>query len=285
MVDVISSAFTVWRPNIPESIDGKPLATHLGDLFIAFPTDRLPSNSLVAMSMKPTIVLAMVIFYLNSKGPLKDLCGMLKITGKSIYFRTVVAIHNLFLAIFSFLVVIHTWPIVVQHLNNYGINATYCDQEGTLWSSGFGAWATIFYISKYYEFIDTWVLVIKGKEPSFLQTYHHAGIVLTMWGGVASQSAWLVWVVLLNSIIHTLMYIYFFIKTIWPKTVIKSAKYLTSLQIAQFVTGITGTLGVVYMGDSCDTTSSRFVLLCLQAYGVGLIILFSQFAAKKYKKA
>lgn len=106
-----------------------------------------------------------------------------------------------------------------------------------------------------------------------------------MWGGVASQSAWLVWVVLLNSIIHTLMYIYFFIKTIWPKTVIKSAKYLTSLQIAQFVTGITGTLGVVYMGDSCDTTSSRFVLLCLQAYGVGLIILFSQFAAKKYKKA
>ena len=105
-----------------------------------------------------------------------------------------------------------------------------------------------------------------------------------MWGGVASQSAWLVWVVLLNSIIHTLMYTYFLIKTIWPKTVIRSAKYLTSLQIAQFITGITGTIGVVYMGESCDTASSRCVLLCLQAYGVGLILLFSQFAAKKYKK-
>ena len=107
---------------------------------------------------------------------------------------------------------------------------------------------------------------------------------MTMWGGVASQSAWLTWVVLLNSIIHTLMYTYFLIKTIWPKTVIKSAKYLTSLQIAQFFTGISGTFGVIYMGDKCDSASSRFVLLCLQAYGIGLIILFRQFAAKKYKK-
>jgi hypothetical protein len=35
----------------------------------------------------------------------------------------------------------------------------------------------IFYISKYYEFLDTWVLVMKGKAPSFLQIYHHVGCI------------------------------------------------------------------------------------------------------------
>ena len=144
--------------------------------------------------------------------------------------------------------------------------------------------ATIFYISKYYEFIDTWILVLKRKEPSFLQLYHHTGIVFTMWGGVASQSAWLFVVVLLNSFIHTLMYTYFLIKTISPKTEIKSAKYLTSAQIVQFITGIVSTIPILVMGDRCDTESSRFMLACLHVYGYGLIALFVSFASRKYSK-
>lgn len=137
--------------------------------------------------------------------------------------------------------------------------------------------------TRYVEFIDTWILVLKGKKPSFLQVYHHSGIVFTMWGAVASQSAWLTFVVLLNSVIHTLMYIYFFIKTLSPKTEIKAAKYLTTAQIVQFYTGILGTLGVLFMGKRCDTESSRFMLASLDTYGIGLIILFTTFAAQKYK--
>jgi hypothetical protein len=177
-MDVVANIFTVWRPNLPESIDGKPLATHIADLVTNFPTDRLPSNPLVAVWMKPGVVLAMVIFYLNSKSQLRAFCERFEITGKSMLFRAVIALHNFALALFSFLVAIYSWPIVLQHLNEYGIEATYCDQNGTLWSSGFGAWATVFYISKYYEFLDTWVLVMKGKAPSFLQIYHHVSCIL-----------------------------------------------------------------------------------------------------------
>ena len=50
-----------------------------------------------------------------------------------------------------------------------------------------------FYPSKFYEFAYTWLLVLKNKLPSFLQKYHHAGIVITMWAGVATSSNWLVW--------------------------------------------------------------------------------------------
>ena len=132
--------------------------------------------------------------------------------------------------------------------------------------------------------MDTWILVLKGKKPSFLQVYHHTGIVFCMWVGVLSQSSWLKAVVLLNSIIHTLMYTYFLIKTISPTTEIKAAKYLTKAQIGQFFTGILYSAGVLLLGEKCDTQSSRFGLSCLQLYGYGLIALFMAFAKSKYRK-
>jgi hypothetical protein len=170
--------------------------------------------------------------------------------------------------------------------NSYDFFETYCDPKGTLWGqpSGFGAWCLVFYISKYWEFFDTWILVFKGKKPSFLQVYHHTGIAFCMWVGVLSQSSWLVPVVLLNSVIHTLMYTYFLIKTLSPTTEIKSAKYLTKAQIGQFFTGIFYSAAVLTMGEKCDTQSSRFGLACLQVYGYGLIALFMAFSKRKYKK-
>jgi len=105
-----------------------------------------------------------------------------------------------------------------------------------------------------------------------------------MWGAVASQSAWLIFVVLLNSFIHTLMYTYFLLKTLYPKMEIKSARYLTTAQIGQFLFGISASIGVLIMGDSCDSASSRFSLTCLHLYGFGLIALFVAFAKRKYIK-
>ena len=133
------------------------------------------------------------------------------------------------------------------------------------------------------------IALLKRIETSLicivLQVYHHTGIALIMYLAVASQSAWLLFVVLLNSFIHTLMYVYFFIKTISPAVEIKAAKYLTMAQITQFFMGIAGSFGVLLMGDACDSQSSRFALACLHVYGYGLIALFMAFANRKYKKA
>lgn len=106
-----------------------------------------------------------------------------------------------------------------------------------------------------------------------------------MWGAVASQSAWLANVVLLNSVIHTLMYSYFFIKTLYPKLQIKCIRYLTGAQIGQFITGNTCSLAVLVMGDECDSASSRFMLVGGQIYAYSLVGLFLAFARKKYKKS
>jgi hypothetical protein len=295
----MSSLFQVWRPTLLESIDGQPLATKISDLFFHFPYHRLPDNLLLQAFLRPETVFVLLAFYLASKPLVKQLARTFVPNPKAAWFVTIIAIHNLALAVFSFLVAINSWPIVVDHFQQHGAFDTYCDPNGTLWSSAttapgspgsgsggsdFGAWAFIFYISKFYEFADTWILVLKGKPPSFLQVYHHTGIAFCMWVGVLSQSSWLTSVVMLNSVIHTLMYIYFLIKTISPTTEIKATRNLTKMQIGQFFTGILCSAGVLIMGEKCDTQSSRFGLACLQVYGYGLVALFMAFATKKYQK-
>ena len=110
-------------------------------------------------------------------------------------FKVFTACHNLILIIFSGTVMLRATPIVFGWAAEHGWRAAYCDVDKTMWNEGgFGYWATIFYLSKFYEFVDTWILVCKvngrtGKRvvPSLLQTYHHAGIALAMYGSTVSQ--------------------------------------------------------------------------------------------------
>lgn len=275
----------IWNPNWMESKDGLPLATKISDLFFTdFPYDRVPADPILQLVLRPECVLVLLVFYNVSKPLFRQIAK--SVDPKAPWFIFSIAVHNFLLAVFSFVVVINSWPIVFRHYKRYGAFDTYCDPNGTLWeqSSGFGTWVLIFYVSKYWEFVDTWILVLKGKKPSFLQIYHHTGIAFCMWVGVLSQSSWLKAVVLLNSVIHTLMYTYFLIKTISPKTEIKGAKYLTQAQIGQFFTGIFYSAGVLILGEKCDSQSSRFGLACLQVYGYGLIALFMAFSKRKYRK-
>lgn len=76
---------------------------------------------------------------------------------------------------------------------------------GRLWNEGLAFYGWIFYVSKFYEVIDTAIVIAKGKRCSTLQTYHHAGAMMCMWSGIRYMSPpiWL-WVAY-NSGIHTMM--------------------------------------------------------------------------------
>lgn len=47
---------------------------------------------------------------------------------------------------------------------------------GRLWNEGLGFWGWFFYISKFYEVVDTFIIVAKGKRCQTLQMYHHVSI-------------------------------------------------------------------------------------------------------------
>ena len=152
---------TAWSPSISESSDGQPLVTRISDFVVDFPYDRLPDNKWLALTLRLEVVLLSIAFYLISEPLLKVFATKSGMNGKSTLFRTAVAVHNLALAVFSFVVAVNAWHVFSSHYKQRGWRATYCDQDGEFWASGNGTWSMIFYLSKYWEFVDTWILVIK----------------------------------------------------------------------------------------------------------------------------
>jgi GNS1/SUR4 family len=76
---------------------------------------------------------------------------------------------------------------------------------GRIWNEGLAFYGWIFYLSKFYEVIDTAIILSKGKKSSLLQTYHHAGAMLCMWAGIRYMSPPIWMFVLVNSGIHAVM--------------------------------------------------------------------------------
>lgn len=76
---------------------------------------------------------------------------------------------------------------------------------GRLWNEGLAFWGWIFYVSKFYEVVDTFIIVAKGKRSATLQTYHHAGAMLCMWAGIRYMSPPIWMFVFMNSGIHSMM--------------------------------------------------------------------------------
>jgi len=82
---------------------------------------------------------------------------------------------------------------------------TQATTTGALWDDGLGFYGFWFYVSKYYEVVDSLILFLKGKEISALQIYHHAGAILCVWAGIRYQAPPIWTFVFLNSAVHTLM--------------------------------------------------------------------------------
>jgi hypothetical protein len=101
----------------------------------------------------------------------------------SLVFTAFVFAHNVFLCLFSCATFLNTFQRFILNFQTRPFLAAYCDLDGSFWFSGLGYWAWLFYLSKYYEVIDTLILLLKGRKPSFLQSYHHAGAILAMWVG------------------------------------------------------------------------------------------------------
>ncbi|KAG5994262.1 hypothetical protein E4U54_003150 [Claviceps lovelessii] len=108
---------------------------------------------------------------------------------------------------------------------------------GRIWNEGLNYYGWIFYLSKFYEVLDTFIILAKGKFSSTLQTYHHAGAMLCMWAGMRYMSA-PIWVfTLVNSFIHALMYTYYTLTAFSIRVPLVVKRTLTSMQITQFIVG------------------------------------------------
>ncbi|MCJ1402980.1 hypothetical protein MMC11_006202 [Xylographa trunciseda] len=108
---------------------------------------------------------------------------------------------------------------------------------GRIWNEGLAYYGWLFYVSKFYEVLDTMIILAKGKKSSLLQTYHHAGAMMCMWAGMRYMSPPIWMFVFVNSFIHALMYSYYTFAAFGMRAPMLFKRTLTGLQIAQFVVG------------------------------------------------
>ncbi|KAJ1807671.1 hypothetical protein LPJ56_004865, partial [Coemansia sp. RSA 2599] len=87
-------------------------------------------------------------------------------------------VHNVVLAIYSGWTFMNAFPPFVMGIINKGWFEGLCDLDGSLLNSVLFVHNYLFYLSKYYELVDTLIIILKGRKASFLQIYHHAGVIL-----------------------------------------------------------------------------------------------------------
>lgn len=96
-------------------------------------------------------------------------------------------------------------------------------------------WSYIFYLSKYYELLDTALQLARGKPPPHfvLHVYHHAVVLFMTWAWCEYKQSLQFIGLAFNTAVHVVMYTYFLQRTITRKTP-RWKSFVTSFQILQF---------------------------------------------------
>ncbi|KAF4977379.1 hypothetical protein FZEAL_6091 [Fusarium zealandicum] len=130
-------------------------------------------------------------------------------------------------------------------------------QMGRIWTEGLAYYGWIFYLSKFYEVLDTFIILAKGKLSSTLQTYHHAGAMMCMWAGMRYMSAPIWMFVLVNSFIHALMYFYYTLTAFNIRVPTPIKRTLTTMQITQFLVGATYAMAHSFVSYTIPVTTTH----------------------------
>lgn len=181
--------------------------------------------------------------------------------------------HNTTLIAFSAWVFFSVYGILEKHGFVFKPNYYFQDAE-------FDRIMYYFYLSKYYEFFDTFLLYLKGREPIFLQKYHHVGAVLAWHLAYVNKldSIWIPSVA--NAFVHMIMYSYYLGCLLKIRQVKFIKPYLTCLQLVQLVG--TMSLSNFYYTPPNESWKNYQVIWFVNLYNIGLIALFFDFFKKNY---
>lgn len=147
-------------------------------------------------------------------------------------------------------------------------------------------WSYVYYLSKYYELLDTVLQMLKGRRPPsfFLHVYHHAVVVYTIWGWLEYTMSLQFPGLLFNTMVHVVMYYYYFLKSLgyspWWKA------WVTRLQIVQFMSSavyfVPSFIYKVYvLGEAC---SGLYFVGFNFAFNMTLMFQFMGLLTKTKKK-
>ena len=142
---------------------------------------------------------------------------------------------NVFLATFSIMGTIRTWPEFFYSISQKGIVYSVCDASYAYGVTGF--WAFMFIMSKLPELIDSVFIVFRKQQLIFLHWYHHATVLIYCWYSYSDFSASGRWFMTMNYLVHSIMYSYYACKALKIRVPIFISKLITTSQLVQMVFG------------------------------------------------
>ncbi|XP_074602326.1 very long chain fatty acid elongase 7-like [Brevipalpus obovatus] len=200
--------------------------------------------------------------------------------------KPLMVVYNVTMVIVSaYLFIVGCWRL------NFGLDTWGCrpvNQEDTSSeTSRFLLVAWLFFFSKLVEFADTifFVLRKKNSQISNLHVIHHSIVPISVWIGFkfapGGNNAFFP---LMNSGIHTLMYSYYGLTVMATelgigKQLSRWKKYLTAMQMGQFVLAIIHGLTSLAINDCPFPKSSLFINL---GNAILFLVLFYSFYRKSY---
>ena len=222
--------------------------------------------------------------------------------GLTLLDRAAVA-HNAVLVVFSAVVCTCSTLLVAQYIGSVGWREFLCDSRTSEPQSPLRGplhgWCFVFYVSKYYEMVDTLLIVLRGRRVIALHALHHALMPLVMYllfEGTVSVS--LVALSVVNSFVHIVMYSYYLATALNLRPPDVWKKQITRLQIFQFSLGVFGGTyyWICYFRDlrvssawpprfsytpGCAGGEPRMVLIGY-VMNLSLLLLFSNFYIRAY---
>jgi elongation of very long chain fatty acids protein 4 len=194
--------------------------------------------------------------------------------------RTFVQAHNVFLVVLS--VNMSARAVFEAVKNGFWLWGNAYDPSQT----GLARIVHVFFLSKIYEFVDTFIMIAKGnmRQVTVLHVWHHVSISMIMWtityvapGGDAYYC------VVLNSFVHVVMYTYYLLAAAIGPDPVARRKYLwwsahlTKFQMAQFFSMVAHSCYLLAHGSY-----NAFIAKMQLAYMFTLIALFANFYVRKH---
>ncbi|XP_031251262.1 putative elongation of fatty acids protein DDB_G0272012 [Pistacia vera] len=194
--------------------------------------------------------------------------------------RRITVVHNLILINLSLIMAIGCLLSIFFHAPN--IHYVLCYPKNVEPKGPLFFWAYVFYLSKIYEYVDTFLIVVSKsmKRLSFLHVYHHATVLIMCYIGLhTSQSSFPV-VLVTNCVVHVFMYYYYLLCAIGKRP--KWKRLVTDIQILQFMSSFINMLIVFFFHFTGSGCSGIWGYCFSMAFISTLLVLFIDFHSKNY---
>jgi len=208
-------------------------------------------------------------------------------------------VHNVILTLISTIMFIGAaYGAALKYQNQGFFAGLVCEQDPQPIKGPLFYWSYIFFLSKFYELGDSYLLVLKKKPLIFLHVFHHFVMPYVCWAGLEGKWCLALWTsAFWNSFVHIAMYYYYSVATLgyspWWR------KHLTVLQIYQFVSGVvyTSIYFYYYFGDlkikitenysieydfKQGCTGELWAVTGMFAVNCSFLFLFSKFFVEQY---